>query len=181
MITAFAHAHPGVAITVREDVASSLLDGLRQGDLDLVMALTDPSILDGLDGIRLLDDELVLIAPVHHPLTRAKVVRIERLANQPVITTGAGSALRDALIALVPDGHIVAEATDLETVLEFTARGLGVTLMPRSVAAPHSDRLAIRPLHPAQTLPFALIWRANQSFTPAAHAFRDHVLSTLRT
>lgn len=181
MITAFAHAHPGVAITVREDVASSLLDGLRQGDLDLVMALTDPSILDGLDGIRLLDDELVLIAPVHHPLTRAKVVRIERLANQPMITTGAGSALRDALIALVPDGHIVAEATDLETVLEFTARGLGVTLMPRSVAAPHSDRLAIRPLHPAQTLPFALIWRANQSFTPAAQAFRDHVLSTLRT
>jgi DNA-binding transcriptional LysR family regulator len=180
LIADFTHAHPGVAITVREDVAFTLLGQLRDGDLDLVMALVDPEALDGLEGVRLLDEELVLIAPLDHPLARAKQVRVERLAGEPLVTYSAGSALRDALRALVPNGRVVAEANELETVRELTAHGLGVTLMPRSVVASHGDRLAIRPLSPPHALPFSLIWRARERPTPAAQAFREHVLSTLR-
>jgi DNA-binding transcriptional LysR family regulator len=181
LIAAFARAHPGVAITVREDVAFTLLGQLREGDLDLVMALVDTDELDGLEGVRLLDEELVLVAPPDHPLARAKHVRVERLAGEPLVTYTAGSALRETLRTLVPAGRVVAEANNLETVRELTARGLGVTLMPRSIAASHGDRLAIRPLRTPHTLPFSLVWRAGEHPTPAAQAFRDHVLSTLHT
>jgi LysR family transcriptional activator of glutamate synthase operon len=181
LIAEFSRAHPGVAITVREDVAFTLLGLLRQGDLDLVTALVDPAALDGLEGVRLLDEELVLITPVDHPLVRAKRVRVDRLAGEAFVIYGVGSALRDAQLTLVPGGRIVAEANELETVRELTARGLGVTLMPRSVAAPHSDRLAIRPLSPRQALPVSLVWRAGERPTPAAEAFREHVLSAIRT
>jgi DNA-binding transcriptional LysR family regulator len=180
LIADFARAHPGIAISVRDDVASTLLGELRAGDLDLAIALVDPDALDGLEGVRLLDDELVLIAPLNHPLARTKRVRVERLAAEALVTYGAGSALSDALLALVPGGRVVAEANDLETVRELTARGLGVTLMPRSVAASHGDRLAIRPLSPPHTLPFSLLWRAGERPTPAAQAFRQYVLSTMR-
>jgi LysR family transcriptional regulator, transcription activator of glutamate synthase operon len=181
LIADFARAHPGIAISVRDDVASTLLGELRAGDLDLAIALVDPDALDGLEGVRLLDDELVLIAPLNHPLARTKRVRVERLAAEALVTYGAGSALSDVLLALVPGGRVVAEANDLETVRELTARGLGVTLMPRSVAASHGDRLAIRPLSPPHTLPFSLLWRADERPTPAAQAFRQYVLSTMRT
>lgn len=177
MITTFARAHPGIAITVREDTAFTLIDMLRHDELDLVMALVDPEPLDGLDGVRLLDDELVAIAAPDHPFARLKRISIQLLASEPLITLGGGSALREALAALVPEGRIVAEANDLETVRELTARGLGVTLMPRSVVAALDDRLTIRPLNPSRTLPFALVWRANERPTPAAKAFRDHVLA----
>jgi DNA-binding transcriptional LysR family regulator len=180
LIADFTRAHPGVAITVRDDVAFTLLGQLRDGDLDLVMALVDPGALDGLEGVRLLDEELVVIAPLDHPLARAKRVRIERLAGERLVTYGAGSALRDALLALAPAAHVVAEANDLETVRELAARGLGVALMPRSVVAPHGDRLAIRPLSPRHTLPVSLVWRAGERPTPAARTFRDHVLATVR-
>jgi DNA-binding transcriptional LysR family regulator len=180
-IADFTRAHPGVAITVREDVAFALLGQLRDGDLDLVMALVDPDSLDGLEGVRLLDEELVLIAPLDHPLAQAKRVRVERLAGEALVSYAAGSALRDALLALVPGGRVIAEANELETVRELTARGLGVTLMPRSLAASHGDRLAIRPLNPRHALPFSLVWRARERPTPAAQAFREHVLSTMRT
>jgi DNA-binding transcriptional LysR family regulator len=180
LIADFARAHPGIAISVRDDVASTLLGELRAGDLDLAIALVDPDALDGLEGVRLLDDELVLIAPLNHPLARTERVRVERLAAEALVTYGAGSALSDALLALVPGGRVVAEANDLETVRELTARGLGVTLMPRSVAASHGDRLAIRPLSPPHTLPFSLLWRADERPTPAAQAFRQYVLSTMR-
>jgi LysR family transcriptional regulator, transcription activator of glutamate synthase operon len=181
LIAEFTRAYPGVAITVREDVAFRLLGQLRDGGLDLVMALVDPDALDGLDGVRLLDEELVVIAPLDHPVARAKRVRVERLAGEALVTHGAGSALRDAVLALVPGGRVVAEANELETLRELTARGLGVTLVPRSVVASHGDRLAIRPLSPRHTLPVSLVWREGERPTPAAQAFREHVLSTMRT
>jgi DNA-binding transcriptional LysR family regulator len=180
LVADFTRAHPGVAITVREDAAFTLLDQLRHGALDLVMALVDPDALDALEGVRLLDEELVLIAAPDHPLARAERVRVERLAGEALVTHGAGSALRETLLALVPGGRVVAEANDLETVRELTARGLGVTLMPRSVVAAHGDRLAIRPLDPPHALPVALIWRPRERPTPAAQAFREHVLSIMR-
>jgi DNA-binding transcriptional LysR family regulator len=178
LIADFSRAHPGVAITVREDVAFTLLGQLRDGGLDLVMALVDPDALDGLEGVWLFSEELVLIAPLDHPLARAKRVRAERLGGEPLVTYAPGSALRDALLALVPGGRVVAEADELETVRELTAHGLGVSLMPRSVAAPHSDRLAIRPLSPRRALPLSLVWRVGERPTPAALAFREHVLQT---
>jgi LysR family transcriptional regulator, transcription activator of glutamate synthase operon len=107
-------------------------------------------------------------------------VRVERLAGEALVTYGTGSALRDALLALVPGARVVAEANELETVRELTARGLGLTLMPRSVVASHVDRLAIRPLSPRRTLPVSLVWRAGERATPAAQAFRDHMLSAMR-
>jgi DNA-binding transcriptional LysR family regulator len=179
LIADFARAHPGVAVTVREDVAFALLGQLRKGDLDLVMALVDADTLDGLDGVRLLDEELVVIATLDHPLARSKRVPVERLAGEPLVIYAAGSALRESLLALVPGGRVVAEANELETVREFTARGLGVTLMPRSIVESHRDRLAIRPLSPRRTVPFSLVWRAGERPTPAAQAFREHVLSTV--
>jgi DNA-binding transcriptional LysR family regulator len=180
LIAEFTRAHPGVAITVREDVAFRLVDRLRDGGLDLVLALVDPDPLDGLEGVRLLDDELVLIAPPDHLLARAERVPVADLAGEALIAYGAGSALRNALLALVPGGRVVAEVNELETVRELTARGLGVTVMPRAVVASHGDRLAIRPLSPPQAMPVSLLWRAGERPTPAAHAFREHVLSSVR-
>ena len=55
-----------------------------------------------------------------------------------------------------------------------------MTLMPRAVVASHGDRLAIRPLNPRHSVPVSLVWRARERPTPAAQAFREHVLSAMR-
>jgi DNA-binding transcriptional LysR family regulator len=180
LVADFSRAHPGVAITVREDVAFALLAQLRDGGLDLVMALVEPDTHDGLEGVRLRDEELVLATHPKHPLARRRRVPAERLAGEPLVAYGAESALRNELLALAPGGRVVAEANDHETLRELTARGLGVTLMPRSIASQHGDRLAIRPLVPPQALPVSLLWRAGERPTPAARAFREHVLAAMR-
>jgi DNA-binding transcriptional LysR family regulator len=180
LIADFVRANPGVDITVRDGAAFAPLAQLRDGAMDLVTALVDPEGLDGLEGIRLLDAELVVATALDHPLAGAKHVRVERLAGEPLITTAAGSALRDTLLALVPGGRVVGEADSLEAVCELTASGLGITLLPRPVVASHADRLAIRPLSPRHALPLSLIWRARERPTPAAQAFREHAISTIR-
>jgi LysR family transcriptional regulator, transcription activator of glutamate synthase operon len=180
VVADFTRDHPGVAVTVREDAAYTLLRLLRDGELDLVMALVDPDALDGLEGARLLEEELVVVAPPDHPVARKKRVRLESLADEALVTYAAGSVLRETLHALVPRGRVVAEGNELETVRELIARGLGVTLMPRSIVASHSHRVAIRPPTARHVLPFSLVWRAGERPTPAAQAFREHVLSTMR-
>lgn len=180
LVADFSRAHPGVAITVREDVAFALLAQLRDGGLDLVMALVEPDAHDGLEGAQLRDEELVLATPPGHPLARGRRVPAERLAGEALVAYGAESALRHALLALAPGGRVVAEANDHEILRELTARGLGVTLMPRSIAALHGDRLAIRPLVPPQALPVSLLWRAGERLKPATLAFREHVLAAMR-
>jgi DNA-binding transcriptional LysR family regulator len=127
--------------------------------------------------VHLHDEELVLIAPAGHPLAQDDRVAVRRLAGEPLITYGEGSALRDLILALVPDGRVVAEANEMETVRELTAHGLGVTIMPSSVVSAHGDRVAIRPLDPPQALPVSLVWRARERPTPAARAYREHVLA----
>lgn len=179
LIAEFTQAHPGVAVTVQEGVAFRLLDQLRNGRLDLVIALVDPDSLAELDGVRLIDEELVLITALDHPLARARRVRVDRLSGEPLVAYGAGSALRDTLSTLVPDGRIIAEANDQVTVRELVARGLGVSLMPRSVVDSHSERLAMRPLSPRHSLPVSLLWRAGERPTPAARAFCEYVLAAL--
>jgi LysR family transcriptional activator of glutamate synthase operon len=77
LIADFSRVHPGIAVTVRAGVALPLLGELRDGGLDLVLALVDPDALDGLDGVRLFEEELVVIAPLDHPIARAKRVRVE--------------------------------------------------------------------------------------------------------
>jgi DNA-binding transcriptional LysR family regulator len=79
-----------------------------------------------------------------------------------------------------PAGRVVADANDLETVCALTASGLGIALLTRSVVASRGGRLAVRPLRPRQALPVSLVWRARERPTPAAQAFRKHVLSTIR-
>ena len=64
LIGDFTRPHPGVAITAFEKIAFMLLGQFRDGDVDLVMAPVDPDVLDGVEGVRLLEEELGVIAPV---------------------------------------------------------------------------------------------------------------------
>jgi DNA-binding transcriptional LysR family regulator len=181
LIAEFGRAHPGVDITVREDVAARLIRELAGGELDLVLALVDPGDTPPtVEGRHLLREELVLITALDHPLAQRKRVPHSALQGEPLIAYGEGSALRAALEDLVPDAQIVADANELSTIRELVALGLGVTLMPASVvSAGRADRLAVRPLSPRVQSPVSILWRANERLQPAARAFADHVIAAV--
>jgi DNA-binding transcriptional LysR family regulator len=81
---------------------------------------------------------------------------------------------------LVPDGRVIAEANELSTLRELVVLGLGVTLMPAAVVATaREEDLVVRPLHPRVRVPVSMLWRAHEAPTPAARAFREHVLAAV--
>jgi DNA-binding transcriptional LysR family regulator len=181
LIAEFGRQHPGVSIRVREDVAAALIDELRSDELDLVLALVDPEeVPDGVEARRLLEEELLLIMAADHPLAKRKRVPLTTLAGHALIAYGPGSALRDALVrALGPDAHFALEVNELETVRELAGLGMGVTLMPRAVAERHRGPLALRPVSPRLVVPVSLLVREGRRLSPAAAAFREHILTTV--
>ena len=181
LIAEFGHQHAGIDITIREEVAATLIAELARGDLDLVLALVDVAdVPPGVIGQRLLDEELVLITAPDHPLAARKRVPHAALADEPLVAYGTGSALRLELERLVPAPRVIAEANELATLRELVALGLGVTLMPAAVVAEvPPETLAVRPLYPRVRVPVSMLWRAHEQPTPAARAFRDHVLDAV--
>jgi DNA-binding transcriptional LysR family regulator len=181
VIAEFGRAHPGIDITIREEVATTLIAELARGDLDVVLALVDVAgVPPGLTGRRLLEEELVLITAPGHPLAARKRVPHAALAGEPLVAYGTGSALRVELERLVPAPRVIAEANELSTLRELVALGFGVTLMPAAVVAgiPPAT-LAVRPLSPRVRVPVSMLWRANEAPTPAARAFREHLLAAV--
>jgi DNA-binding transcriptional LysR family regulator len=183
LIAEFGRAHPGIDITIREEVAATLLEELADGALDLVLALVDPAdTAPSLTGRHLLHEELVLVTAPDDPLAARRRVPHAALAGRPLVAHVAGSALRHNLEAVAPSGRVIAEANELETLRELVALGLGVTLLPASVvAAVPADVAAVRPLHPRVRVPVSMLWRDNEEPTPAARAFREHVLAAVAT
>jgi DNA-binding transcriptional LysR family regulator len=183
LIAEFGRAHPGIDITIREEVAATLLEELADGALDLVLALVEPSdTAPALTGRHLLHEELVVVAAPGHAFAARKRVPHAALAGEPLVAYGTGSALRHELDLLAPRGRVIAEANELATLRELVVLGLGVTLMPAAVVANiPDDALVVRPLHPRLRVPVSMLWRANEEPTPAARAFREHVLAAVTT
>lgn len=178
LIAEFAAQHPGVDLTIREDVAALLIDELQRGRLDLVLALIGADdVPPGVQARRLTEEELVLILAPGHPLAQRKRIPHAALRDERLVAYGQGSALRAELERLVEQPNVIAEANELSTLRELVQLGLGITLMPRAVVqATPPTTLAVRPLHPKIRVPVSLLWRAHERPTPAAAAFRDHVI-----
>lgn len=179
VIASFARRHPAIEVRVREDAAPRLLEELRQGALDVVLALVDvEAVPSGVEGVVLVAEELVAVLPPTHPLAARKRVTLNALAREPLVSYAAGSVLADVLVdAVRAGGHeprIAFQGDDLQTVLEMVLEGLGCTVLPRGLAPP---RAAVRPLSPKRPpVPTSMLWRAGRSRSPAASAFCEHVL-----
>lgn len=182
----FRHEHPGIDLQIAEAGSRSLVGKLAVGALDI--ALTTTSAGAAVDGVRLdhvpvLRDELVAVsAATGPPLTSGATLPLDRLARQPLIafpedydlrvTTDA--AFRDA--GLEPD--IVVEGAEMDAVLRFVERGIGVAVVPAMVLLDRPGLRSVRLGHPLLTRTVALAQRSDVRPTHAVEAMRRTLIAT---
>jgi DNA-binding transcriptional LysR family regulator len=133
----FRAAHPGVTITVRSGHSKEVLDMVLRGEAELGLArsLHHPDV----ETLSLRDDPLILMAaPAAWP-RRTRGLRLQELADQPLIFFDRGSSdwtLTHGLFraaGLVP--NVVMEVETIETAKRMVERGLGLTLLPHLAVA----------------------------------------------
>jgi DNA-binding transcriptional LysR family regulator len=177
MLADFRAAHPGVAIRMGEAAQDDVLAALRADDLDCAFAALEPDALgDEFAATLLWEDEFVVAMAPGHPLCAQSQVTFEELASEDLISYRDNSALRRRVERILGERNLVPRhvftCTEMAAVRGLASKGLGVAVMPLSIAEEPGVPIELRPIGPERlTWPIALVWRAARRQTPAGKAF----------
>ncbi|ARU62145.1 hypothetical protein CBW65_14905 [Tumebacillus avium] len=123
--------------TVVKDTSAELLEAVLTGEVDA--ALVQDVDGDGkLEHAFLLEEPYLLVVPDAHPFAQLAEVAFSDLAGEKIILHQSPCDIRHALLqtfaahGIEPD--IVLEASFNESLLGFTATGLGLSFVPRMLA-----------------------------------------------
>ncbi|MCK9479168.1 MAG: LysR family transcriptional regulator [Firmicutes bacterium] len=135
----FSSKNPGMSITIITDTISNLYDMLKNFEVDL--AVVEGTIKDRSINSLLLDtDSLMLVMSNNHPLSKKKIVTINKLKSEPLILRRASSATMNLFSAhlesqnlSIDDFNVILEVDNIATIKDLIRRDIGVSVLPRSV------------------------------------------------
>jgi DNA-binding transcriptional LysR family regulator len=175
LLAEFHRDHPAVEITLSEANSDELIRSLRTGHLDAAiigLAGADPP---GIATRAIVDESILATVSPDHPLADRTEISLDALREWGLMSLPKGTGLRGALdeacaeIGLVP--RIAFEASDLNMLAQLAARGLGVAMLPESMATTRPGELhPITVSRPHLRGRLALAWRADGPVGPAARA-----------
>ena len=140
--------HPRVSLRIVEGTSSTLEPQLSTGQLDLAV-VTLPLTADSLSTSHLFDEDLVLVLPAGHPLTRAtSPVSFAALGDLELLLPLKGTALRDELDdAAAREGVTLRASIELDglrTLASLVFDGYGPAILPATAVPRHlRDRFAL--------------------------------------
>lgn len=162
-IAAMHHDHPGVDISVREDISTSLIDAVHSGTLDVAIAAWSGEPPHHVRTTVIVDDALHAVVARDHPWATRTDVGADEIADADLISltrgTGARTAL-DALLARERGGRVPRwEVATPSLAHMLTTRGLGVAVLSESTAAAWRDTVSLPITDPAARSTLGIIWR----------------------
>jgi DNA-binding transcriptional LysR family regulator len=170
----FRDLHPAVDIRYVRDSSMALLPQIADSRLDVVLVALPSQLPEQLLAIPLITKPIVLACALDHPLAGRKRVTVKSLGDQDFVGPVPGAigleAVDRVFAGVGKRRRVTFEVNDVSAILDFVAHGLGVALLPESVAASQPDVRAIRLVGPAVTWTFAAVVSRDRA-TPAARAF----------
>ena len=137
IIAGFHARYPGVSIALRSGGSDVLMRAVRDRKVDVALVgLAVEPAGDRVSCTPLLNEDLIAVLSQHHPLAHARSVTIHDLAAFPFVDFPPGYGLRtetDLGFAGVTR-QVAFEVTRVEQITQFVRKGLGVALLPESVA-----------------------------------------------
>lgn len=136
-LKAFKDHFGDVELDLTEETPGRLLDGLRRRDLDVTF-VRSPGVVGDLEYEKLIEEDLVAAVPVGR-IESDKVSLVDLAPERFVLPTArAAQGLRkdidDAFHAAGVEVEVVRETSPLSATLLLVAAGLGVAVVPASVA-----------------------------------------------
>ncbi|MFI9760325.1 LysR family transcriptional regulator [Streptomyces sp. NPDC051963] len=145
----FHREHPNVVVRLRQAPAEDIPRALRDGTVDLAVAALDAPLPRGLATRLLSREEMVLVtAPETDLLPPEGPVSLAETARLPLVDFSPGWAVRQAVDrafrAAALERNVTFEVNDLLAAGDLVRHGLGVCIMPPSLAA-RLPELPVRP------------------------------------
>lgn len=133
LLSAFAKAYPNILVMVQEDITENLIKRCSHGDIDVAIVAL-PIMAKHLDVEPLFDEELLLVAPVGHPLAKAENVQIRSLEQFPFVMLSEAHCLSENIATFCRRQSVqpitIERTSQLATVQELVALDHGVSIVP---------------------------------------------------
>jgi DNA-binding transcriptional LysR family regulator len=184
IVQRFRAARPGVELELRERSTVDQLRAVSAGIVDV--GLVRPPLDEDLAELRcdvVLRERTVLALPVGHPLAALRRVPLRRLAAEPFVLFPRAQApgFHDRLIGSVAAAGapplVVQYAPEMLTIIGLVAAGIGLSLVPASVARLALDGVTYRPVAGAPGAELVAITRAGDP-SASVRAFVEHAIAT---
>jgi DNA-binding transcriptional LysR family regulator len=145
----FRHKFPGIDIELVLDGAASLLDEVNEGRLDL--AFTQPGDAGAAMAFQMLAcEDMVLICEPNHPLANAPAPHLAELRDHTFIDLKADWGMRRLIDRSFASAgctrKIAFELNDMTMLTGLVAQGLGIALVPESVARARAEDMRASPI-----------------------------------
>lgn len=179
--------YPGVDLHLRESGSRQLLNDLVGGTIDLALIVAsdhDPGATGALEHIPLLIEELVVISTDQQYFAGyEQELTLSQLAGLPQIVFSQSYDLRaatmDAYRQLGLSPNVVLEGAEMDAVLRFVERGLGVAVVPATVLVDRPGFSSRRLTEPSLTRTISLAHRKDVQLGRAAEVMHDLIASTV--
>ena len=148
----FRRLNPHVEIELVEEATASLLARFNANRLDVAFLRPAPGEVDHLWSMHVLDEPLVVAMPSEHPQAARKRVDLKRLAHEDFILYPRqnGRALFDLIISVCRDvgfsPKLLQIAPQLTSIVNLVATGIGLSIVPASIAQVTTPGVVYRPL-----------------------------------
>ena len=188
-ISRFHRDHPGIELELVEKGSRELIEALGAGELDLALITRtlDPGAqMPRLTMRSVLGEDLVVIAAAGGgaDLTGRDRITLAEVAELPQVLFHHGYDLREATSAAFESAglspNVVVEGGEMDAVLRFVERGLGLAIVPAMVLVDRPHLTSVQLVEPDLSRTVSLAKRADVRPTRAASAMEDTILDTAR-
>ena len=146
LLGSFCKLYPGIEISLKVTNHEGILERMTSNQDDLYIMSQIPENLD-INYQAFLENPLIVLAPVNHPLAREKNIPISRLENEPFIMREPGSGTRRAVQKLFDEKDVEVkvklELGSNEAIKQAIAGGLGISVLSRHTLMPSAEDLTI--------------------------------------
>lgn len=173
--------YPGVEVELVEEATSSLLSMFRAGRLDVAFVRPAPGEVDHLWSMPVLGEPLVVALPSGHQHASRRRIDLKSLAREEFILYPRrnGRALFDLIVSVCEDAgfspHILQIAPQLTSVVNLVATGIGLSIVPASMAQVATTGVVYRPLARNAALAQITLVRTPSPVSTPAVLFTDLV------
>ncbi len=185
ILARFRQHYPRVNLALEVSNRAEVLEMLSQNRIDVaIMGQVPPDL--GLTATRLMENPLVVVAPVNHPLRARQNIPLADLAGETFLVREPGSGTQDAMERFfAAQGLRIARSVSMNTnaavkMAVQAGLGLGILSLQTLEMELALNRLAVLSVEGFPVIRhWYLVHREDKLLSPAAQAFKEDLLASL--
>ncbi len=185
----FMRKYPQVQLVIKEQTTTSLVENLKEGNLDGAIAAT-PLELDFIEERPLYYEPFVGYVPESHRLHSNKMLLPQDLQLDDVLLLQDGHCFREGVINLCrhqgakENASFQLESGSFETLINLANEGLGMTLLPFLHTLELKEEEKANLIHfeaPAPAREISLIYHTNELKIQITNALKDAIQAAVKS